>query len=223
MKSYPKIDHYNSNLSGLNCYAFDKIDGTNFRAEWGRKRGWYKFGTRNVMIDRSTPLYGNAIDIFIDKYGNDLDSIFRSEYKKIDSFVSFGEFFGKNSFAGRHVDDDKKDVVIFDINQFKRGFIPPNEFIDNFGHLDIPKLVYKGVYNQEFINKVKSNQFNLTEGVVCKGVNKTKSGDIVWMTKVKTMDWINKVKLLYGEKALIEEFNNDFKIFNEYEHQEKNI
>ena len=219
MKSYPKIEHYNKGPFGLNCYAFYKYDGSNFRAEWSRKRGWYKYGTRNVMVDKNTPMFGDAIDIFLNKYGEDLDDVFRKKYKRVDSFVVFGEFFGENSFAGKHIDEDKKDIILFDVNQFKRGFLPPNEFIDNFGHLDIPKIVYKGIYDEELVDRVKSNQLNLKEGVICKGTIKTKSeGEIVWMTKIKTIEWINKVKLLYGEKALLEEFNNDLKILNEYEY-----
>lgn len=215
MKQYPKIEHYNKGPFGQNCYAFYKLDGSNFRAEWSRKRGWYKYGTRNVMIDRNTPLFGESIDIFLNKYGQSLDDIFRQEYKKVHSFVIFGEFLGPNSFAGKHIDEDKKDIILFDVNQFKRGFLPPKEFIDNFGHLDIPKIVYKGIYDEELVDRVKSNQHNLIEGVVCKGVINTKSeGNIVWMNKIKCNSWIDKVKLIYGEKALLEEFNGDRTLIN---------
>lgn len=219
MKAYPKIEHYNKAPFGENCYAFYKYDGSNFRAEWGRKRGWYKWGTRNVMIDKNTPLYGEAIDIFLNKYGQDLDDVFRNEYPKVDSFVVFGEFFGPNSFAGKHIEGDKMDVIIFDVNQHKRGFLPPKEFIDSFGHLHIPQIIYQGEYSHELIEKVKTNQFGLEEGVVCKGVVKTKKeGEIVWMNKIKCDSWINKVRQLYGEKFLVEEFNGDIKILKEYEY-----
>jgi len=217
MKAYPKILYNNVNYYGLECIAQFKYDGSNFRAEWGRKRGFYKFGSRNVMVDRNTPIFGESIDIFLKKYADDLDKIFRSEYKGIDSFVVFGEFFGPNSFAGKHIFDDKKDVVIFDVNQFRKGFLSPDEFIENFGHLDIPKVIYKGTYDDEFIKDVKSNRFNLSEGVVCKGIMKTKKeGNILWMNKVKTNDWILKVKDLYGMKALIEEFDNDKEVAETY-------
>jgi len=216
MKQYPKIEHHNKGPFGENCYAFYKHDGSNFRAEWGRKRGFYKYGTRNVMVDKNTPIYGKVIDIFLDKYGQDLDDIFRREYKSVENFVVFGEFFGENSFAGRHLEEDKKDIVLFDVNQFKKGFLSPQEFIKNFGHLDIPQVVYKGIYDETLIQKVKSNELNLEEGLVCKGTFKTKGGEIVWMTKIKTNDWIQKVRKLYGEKALIEEFNNDKILMEDY-------
>ena len=34
------------------------------------------------------------------------------------------------------------------------------------------------------------------------------------MTKIKTIEWLNKVKDLYGEKGLLEELNNDKKLLN---------
>lgn len=212
MKSYPKIQHHNKGLIGQDCYAFDKIDGTSMRFEWGRKRGFYKFGTRNVMIDRNTEIYGIGIDIFLDKYSSKLDDIFRTKYKTIDSFVVFGEFYGEDSFAGRHNESDIKDVIMFDINQFKRGFIPPKEFIDNFDSLDIPNVIYKGEYNFKLIKDIKDNTYNLKEGVVCKGLN----GKEVWTSKIKTNEWLNKVKIMYGEKAIIEEFNNDKYLISEF-------
>jgi hypothetical protein len=217
MKTYPKIEHYSEAPLGEFCYAFYKYDGSNIRAEWGRKRGWYKWGTRNVMIDKNTPIYGEAIDIFLNKYGQDLDDVFRIEYPKVDSFVVFGEFFGPNSFAGKHIESDNMDIIMFDVNQHKRGFLPPKEFIENFGHLDIPKIIYQGNFNGELIKNVRENKYQLTEGVVCKGTIKTKKeGEILWMTKIKCDSWIKKVKELYGEKVLIEEFNGDMEILNTY-------
>ena len=54
--------------------------------------------------------------------------------------------------------------------------------------------------------------WGLKEGVICKGVRKTKGDELVWMTKIKTIEWLNKVKELYGEKGLLEELNNDKKL-----------
>jgi hypothetical protein len=207
MKAYPKIEYYNKGYFGDTVWAFDKLDGSNIRAEWNRKRGWYKFGTRTQMISESDPNFGISIPIFLDKYGDELESVFRKKYSNIESVVVFGEFFGEKSFAGQHDPDDKKDIVIFDVNLYKKGFITPGEFVDNFGHLDIPQLVYKGVYDLDLIKEIRSS--NLKEGVICKGVKKTKGDEIVWMTKIKTNDWLQKVKALYGEKALLEEVNKD--------------
>lgn len=207
MKSYPKIEFYNKGILGLNCYAFDKLDGSNMRFEWNRKRGWYKFGTRNNMIDRSSLEFGKGIDIFINKYNEDLSKIFQDKYSKVESFVVFAEYLGENSFAGQHENSDIKDVVVFDINQYKRGFIPPKEFIDNFGHIHTPSIIYTGKYDLDLIKSVKDNKYNLSEGVIVKGFEKE-----IWMTKIKTNEWLDKVRSIFGEKKLLEEINNDVSI-----------
>ena len=219
MKSYPKIPHFKHGPFGQKCYAFSKYDGSNFRAEYGKKRGWYKYGTRNVMIDKNTPMFGDAIELFLNKYGDDLSQVFRTKYKSVENFVVFGEFFGEHSFAGKHTEEDKMDIVLFDVNQYKKGLLSPREFVDNFGHLDIPEIIYQGIYDTNFINDIKNNKFDLKEGVVCKGTYKTKGGEIIWSTKIKTNGWIQKVKELYGIKALLEEFDNDTKMLEEYEYE----
>ena len=209
MKSYPKIPYFNQGIFGQTVWAFDKLDGSNIRCEWNRKRGWYKFGTRNTMISESDEQFGEAITIFLAKYGQDLEKVFRKEYSNVESFVVFSEFFGENSFAGLHF-DEPKNAVIFDVNAYKKGFITPRDFIRNFGHLDIPKLVYKGEYNNELIQSIRENHFGLKEGVICKGVDH----DEVWMTKIKTIEWLERVKNKMGEKALLEELNNDKRLLD---------
>ena len=85
MKSYPKIQYFNQGLFGENIYAFDKLDGSNIRAEWNPKRGWYKFGTRNNMIDERDLQFGEAVTLFLNKYGDSLSKVFRTNkivYKK---------------------------------------------------------------------------------------------------------------------------------------------
>lgn len=209
MKSYDKIEYWNKGPFGEECVSFLKEDGSNMRFEWGHKRGFYKFGTRSVMIDKSDKQFGQGIDIFLNKYGEELDKIFRNKYKKVESFVVFGEFVGENSFAGQHVDTDIKDVIMFDINQYKRGIISPFEFVENFGHLHIPNIVYQGEYTYDFVRDIRNNKYNLKEGVIVKGTTKSKSKEEPWMVKVKTNEWLQKVKEKFGEKYLLEELNND--------------
>lgn len=209
MERYNKIDYYNKIQFGKYCLAFDKIDGSNVRFQWNRKRGFYKFGTRNNLIDRNDEIFGPSIDIFLNKYSDDIERVFRKKYRSVDTFVVFGEFFGKNSFAGRHT-NEAKDVVIFDIHQYKRGIISPYEFVEDFGHLHIPDIIYQGPYTMDFVSDIHQNIYNLKEGVIVKGIFKTKNKkDEVWMVKVKTKDWLQRVKLLHGEKALIDELNGD--------------
>ena len=46
MKQYPSIPGLKEleKLKGRKIYVFDKIDGSNIRAEWNPKKGFYKFG-----------------------------------------------------------------------------------------------------------------------------------------------------------------------------------
>jgi hypothetical protein len=44
---------------------------------------------------------------------------------------------------------------------------------------------------------------------VAKGVEKIKGKDNIWMVKIKTNEWLNKVKDKLGQKALLLEVNND--------------
>lgn len=67
MKHYPKIEYYNKGLINSPVIAFDKLDGSNLRFEWSRKRGFYKYGTRKVMIDTKDEQFGKAIPLFLDK------------------------------------------------------------------------------------------------------------------------------------------------------------
>lgn len=220
MKSYDKIEYFDKEEFNESVICFFKHDGSNLRFEWGHKHGWFKYGTRNVLIDRFDDKFGEGIDIFLNKYGEDLDKIFRSKYKGVENFVVFGEFVGENSFAGQHVESDKKDVILFDVNRYKIGIISPFEFVKNFGQLHIPDIVYEGKYDRKLINDVKLNQLKygeLKEGVVVKGVYKNKNNkEEVIMTKIKTNLWIKKFREKFGSKYLLEEFNNSKKLMDIY-------
>jgi len=152
------------------------------------------------MLDEKHPNMGEAPKMFLDKYAEDLERIFRDseEYKKRDSFIAFGEFLGPNSFAGSHEDADVKDVILFDIWIYKVGMIGPREFINNFGHLDIPKIIYEGDLNTEFVEKVRKDEYGLHEGVICKWGKTGKWKKDLWMCKIKTEAYIERLKAVYG-------------------------
>lgn len=209
MKAYPSIPHYNKGYFGEPCYAFEKLDGSNIRAEWSRKSGWNKFGSRSQMIDASHDQFGEAVRLFEKKYASDLAKVFKRCYREVDNFVVFLEYFGPNSFAGVHDPNDKMDLILFDVNKFKQGLIPPKEFVNKFGHLHIPRIIYQGNYNQELIWNVQDSDLN--EGVVCKGVRKK----LIWMAKIKTRYWLNRLKEVKGETELVRELNNDKALISE--------
>jgi hypothetical protein len=123
----------------------------------------------------------------------------------------FAEYFGENSFSGIHQEGDNMDVTIFDIINYKKGFIPVSKYIEQFGDLDITPLIETTIFDEELIESIRENNYiqPLKEGVVVKGENKKKGEIIPWMCKIKTWEWLNKVKAKYGEKALLKEVNND--------------
>lgn len=197
MKSYNEIDYYGNHM-GLPIIAFDKLDGSNLRFEWSRKRGFYKFGTRNMIIDQKHEQFGFAVDLFLEKYDKVLSATFKSHknYRNALSFVCFAELHGEKSEFGWHdFGNDNFDITLFDISVYKKGYIEPKQFVDDFGAFGIPKVIYEGNLNTEFINQVKANEFGLSEGVICKGkIPNRKEPDNLFYCKVKTDDWFHRLR-----------------------------
>lgn len=206
MKSYHTIEYYGENW-GLPILAFDKPDGSNLRFEWSKKRGFYKFGSRNVLIDEKHDQFGFAISLFLEKYSEGLNRVFRTkEYRDTQSFVCYAELVGSKSAFGQHdFENDTFDIILFDVDQYKKGLVPPQEFVRNFGDLGIPRIVYTGNLNRELVSRVKANEFGLTEGVICKGKVKTRKGvDQLYYCKIKTDDWFARLRA-FGNTKLLEE------------------
>lgn len=196
MKQYLEIQGPNK-APRQYCIAFDKYDGSNIRAEWTRKRGWDKFGSRKVLMDETHPI-GDAIDIFLNTYGDDLEKIFKKDklFRNCRNVTVFSEYFGPNSFAGWHDPDDKKEIVMFDVSIHKKGMMSPLDFVQKFRHLKIPKIIYSGNFNDSFIQDVKDGKYPVVEGVVAKGnFHHGKPPHNLWMAKVKTKTWLDKLKI----------------------------
>jgi hypothetical protein len=124
------------------------------------------------------------------------------------NFVVFCEFLGENSFAGSHQEGDVMDVVLFDVSKYNHGLISPYEFLEKFGHLDIPKVIYEGDYTEELVDQVRQNEWNLKEGLIVKGIHRKD----LWMVKLKTLEWLRKVKEKFGEKYLMDEVKDSYKV-----------
>lgn len=184
MKQYPHIVG-SSKAPREHCMAFYKYDGSNVRFEWSKKRGWYKFGTRTQLIDETVEIFGQAIPVFKNTLAEGIEKVLRDEYRDIQEAVAFGEFFGSNSFAGVHLKEDPKEVVLFDVSLYKKGFLGPRDFHRNFGHLKSADLIYEGNLNDQFVNDVRNGKYPVREGVVCKGG----SGHGLWMCKIKTLKY----------------------------------
>jgi hypothetical protein len=210
MKEYPSIESFGMVPRGVATIAFRKYDGSNLRVEWNKKRGWYKWGTRKRLFDKSDPDYGPAITIFEKKYADPLSKILtdNKELRGTIGTIVFMEFFGPHSFAGWHdlqalssiginvEGNEPKDVVVFDINIHKKGLLGPRSFLKFFGHLDVAEVLYDGILTEEFIKDVREGKYPVREGVVCKG------GDgynhTLWMCKIKTLSYIEELKTRFG-------------------------
>ena len=185
MKSYPSIG---TKIIRTKVWVFDKLDGSNIRVEWSDKKGFYKFGSRNKLIDENHPVFGEAVDLIKEKEEK-LTSIFTKH--QWDRVVAFFEYYGLNSFIGSHKDEDHT-VTLIDVNVYKHGMLEPAHFIELFGDVGIPKILYIGMVDEKLISDVKQGILNgmTFEGVVCKFKQKNQ----VKMFKVKNRDWIDRLK-----------------------------
>ena len=197
MRSYDSIDYYGDHW-GIEGIAFDKLDGSNIRIEYSKRRGFTKFGTRNSMFeigDKSNP-FAVAGQMFLDKYEGGLREVFKTKtYREEQTLTCFAELVGKESSFGRHnFEDPTLDIVLFDIFVYKRNFVPPKQFVKDFQHLGIPRIVYEGNLNKELITDVKSNAFNLSEGVIFKSKQSINARGDFYYCKIKTDEWFNRLR-----------------------------
>lgn len=195
MKQYPTMS--GKILRDINIYAFDKLDGSNIRAEWSKKRGFYKFGSRKRLLGSDQEAIVDSQDIIITKYEKDLTIIFEKE--GWDRVICFFEFYGDNSFAGQH-ENERHDVMLLDVNPYKKGIMMPHDFIRTFSWVHTPKLLYYGKANRDFESTVRQGllQGMTFEGVVCKGpLDKKKK--MVTMFKIKSRAWLDKLRDYCGD------------------------
>lgn len=200
MKRFPSINRCSGPHSS--CYGFIKYDGSSIRAEWSKKRGWHKFGSRWLLLDEHTPILAPAIQAFKDKYGDDLPKVFENSklFRNSDRVIVYSEWFGAKSFAGQHVEGDPKDIVLFDVNPIGKGFISPRNFIYEFGHLDVAECVFQGDLTQEHIDDIRGDKMvyrskykiasEFPEGLICKGGE----GHKLWMSKIKYGSYLTELK-----------------------------
>ena len=199
MKEYPSIDGPNGDF-GKPCIAFYKYDGSNLRFEWSPKKGWNKFGTRTRLFDKSDPVFGSAVDLFMATQAEGIDRVIRDtkEFRNNERVTAYCEFFGPKSFAGIHdleTPNEPMELVLFDINLHKKGILGPREFVNRFGHLKTAQVVYEGNFNQTLIDAVRNRTLPVWEGVIAKGG----SGHDLWMRKIKSNDYLMKLKAVFRE------------------------
>lgn len=194
MKQYPTIDRPPQNVP---VYAFDKLDGSNIRAEWTRKRGFWKFGARRRLVGEDDALLGKAQALVLGKYADDLANIFRAQ--RWQKAIAFFEYHGPRSFAGNHHPEDTHTVTLFDVAGDKKGLMEPRMFLKFFGDLDIAPLLYHGNANSDLVAQVRDGSLEgmSFEGVVCKG--QYVSPGLPLMFKLKNQAWLDRLRAECGD------------------------
>ena len=195
MLVYPSIAHATGqSFRAFDAYVFDKIDGSNLRAEWSRKRGWYKSGTRERLVDATDKDFGEAPALFAATLSYRLDKIARKA--RWNHLVVFVEFCGKESFAGQHVPGDPKTLTVFDAIPEKGDLLGPREFLDRFEGVQIPGFLGRYNWTRGFVERVRLGEIGpiTFEGVVGKAMI---DRELV-MAKAKTQKWIDKVRAKYA-------------------------
>jgi len=207
MLFYPKIPGSRNSPEGR-CIAFEKYDGTNLHWDWDRDFGWHAFGTRRDVFNL-TPAgmaefcakhahLQQAVAVFHTTLADGLTQVLRTHpsYEAVSSAKVFTEFLGPNSFAGLHKEGDPKELRLFDVLVEPLGLLGPQRFVTDFGHLPIARVVYEGKLTGKFAEDVRTGKYDVTEGVVCKGG----SGPTLWMVKIKTYAYLDRLKQAFADR-----------------------
>jgi hypothetical protein len=188
MKSYPSIPR---DFEGFDAYVFDKLDGSNLRFEWTKKRGFNKFGTRHRLFDHTDPQFAKAIPLFMEKFSEPFGKLAKDN--RWEELVVFAEFYGPKSFAGYHDPTDQHELAVFDLDVYKKGLMGPKDYLKTMEPLGLPMAKYLGHVNwtRGFIDSVWNGEVACTfEGVIGKGGSKSP----ITMRKAKTKAWIDRIK-----------------------------
>lgn len=201
MKKYPSIPR--RIRDDLPIIAFDKLDGSNIRAEWSPRLGFHRFGTRRAILHEDRHL-GEAIQLIREGYAEALAAILAAHWKK--NVVCFFEYFGQGSFAGQHIDDEDHQVRLIDVSPYKEGLVPPERFIDLFAPLGIPAVLHRGPADEDLRAAVEASTLPgmSLEGVVCKAANpnRKKTSQPI-MFKLKSRRWLQRLReFTAGDDAL---------------------
>ena len=197
MKTYPSIKRYRADRHlGFQGHTFAKLDGSNLRFEWEKKRGWFRFGSRRRVINQEHETFGIAWSVFLESYADHFEKL--AAEKKWSGITVYCEFLGKNSFAGEHESEDVKFLTPIDVAIYKRGIMETDTFIKQFN--DKFDLHYLGekTWDQVFVGQVENSSL---PGMAFEGViGKNGKGHHRLAIKLKSKAWIEKVIQRYGEE-----------------------
>lgn len=201
MKPYISIENYDINTPPINgMYVFDKLDGSNVRCEVDRKGNILQYGKRHGLLDDKTPFLSEAKDLINTKYGPYFKDLMEGNKWEFATF--YFEFLGKTSYCGKHFNEEH-DVVLFDIDVYKKGVLPPNVFLERTKGLDTAKLLTIETLDRDLWKRVWNDEIpGITfEGVVCKSVIRSKTKKPL-MVKLKTKKWHDMLEERFSEEEI---------------------
>ena len=219
MKHYDSIPRIQDDgtLMGEFVWGFNKLDGQNFLATYKPKKYEFgPFGSRTVGVDENSEQFGDTVKWFKNsQYPEILKKIVKENSGKkgvftgVEEITFYFEWYGENSFAGKHQEGDEMHLALIDVFLKKKGYLEPEKYYDLFkmSGIEIPSLIYRGALDSTIINLIKGNDWtqpdcampSVKEGVVFKRSTLLK-GQRRPSVKVKTKWWIKKLHSLYTEE-----------------------
>lgn len=219
MKHYDSIPRIQDNgeLLGESVWGYNKLDGQNFVASYNcKKKTWGPYGSRTITVDENSKQFGDVVKWFKNSsYPEILANIVKEHSGKKDVFTGVEEitfifeWYGDNSFAGKHQEGDEMHLALIDVFLKKKGYIEPKYYEKLFRNsgVEIPDFIYFGILNQDIINAIKTNDWTepdcwdnrIKEGVVFKRSTLLK-GQRRPSVKVKTKWWLEKLHSMYTEE-----------------------
>lgn len=214
--SIPRVQDY-TNLNGEMVVGYNKLDGQNFCVSYRPKhKTWGPCGSRTRTVDENDEQFGATVKWFNNSnYKPILENIVANNRGKkqlfngVEEITFFFEWYGENSFAGRHQEGDEMRLALTDVFMHKRGYIEPRYFDSLFRDkgIELPDLIYYGILNSDIINMIMENDWtqegckfpNVKEGVVFKRTTLL-PGQRRPSVKVKTKWWLNKLHSMYSEE-----------------------
>jgi len=222
MKEYDSIPRVadDGTLLGEDIWAFNKLDGQNFRAKYiakgHDKKQFTVFGSRHRLVDETDEQFGEAVRYFKERYETTLKQIIvnnsgkKGIFNGVEELIFIFEWYGDNSFAGFHKEGDEMKLALIDVFMKKKGYIEPRNFYDIFCTNDTiltPELIYHGKLTKDFINSIANNDWTkescefpmVKEGVVCRRSSIMK-GQKMPKCKFKTNWWLTKLHEDFSEE-----------------------
>ncbi|MGB1276602.1 MAG: hypothetical protein ACPG77_12705 [Nannocystaceae bacterium] len=202
MKRYPSIPRRlkgrrHLDTSGTRVHVFDKLDGSNLRFEWSRSEGWFRFGSRHLVLDEAHKTFGVAMQLFREQLATPIERVARNE--GWESLIAFAEFWNEGALGGQLHPDNPLRLTLFDVAPFKQGFLGPERFLERFGECETPRYLGVHTWDEALVKRVREGNF---EGVTFEGIV-GKAGDRhrVIRVKAKTQAWIDAIVRRYGDKS----------------------